>query len=691
MAEDKREKIGIKTNSNQAKTKTCDQRTKKKLSATLLSLLDTEDELSSIRWDSVPMNVKEWLTGTFAKKKEAYRLQPDEITSIRSISYALENGVVVERQFRTATTSMGMAYELEVIEAIKTIDKWDFNVFTLDEAAEGHCLKYVMCEIFTKYELLKRFQIPFTILISFAKALEAGYNKHKNPYHNSLHAADVTQTVHALMIHTGMMQWFTDLEILAIFFSSIIHDYEHTGTTNHFHIETRSKAALLYNDRSVLENHHLSAAFRLLQDRDTNILDNLTKDEWREFRRMVINIVLSTDMSHHFQQMKVMKHILQCLQLADRTHKDQIMSFLVHMADINHPAKPWELHHRWSEALLEEFFEQGDKEAEMGLPISSLCDRKTTNIAESQIGEPLDKESNKAKKQVTVKSKGQKGKPQKTTKEKPQLSSPTDYCTAAQNPSTCRCQLCISKGCEPMDVSFIVYNANSSELSQPQQDTEVMDVTESYEELVDSESSWRKARSRNVGESMQEMRNMVPKTKVLRPDESDDVIIEEFIPNDPEPPKTTKPPDDITPKDFQQLPNLGILRTNLTKSDLEIFSLWNEEVMRREAEQRGKKLTDTTKQGAVQLIQNEQCRGSRKVSAQNPETFILQVISVDSPSATCQDHMGANCHPCQQGAASIPTNAPLPASNVSQANEANPCGAAAVSVTSLNYGVFKIP
>lgn len=60
--------------------------------------MDTEDELSSIRWDSVPKDVKEWLTGTFAKKKEAYRLQPDEITSIRTISYALENGVVVERQ-----------------------------------------------------------------------------------------------------------------------------------------------------------------------------------------------------------------------------------------------------------------------------------------------------------------------------------------------------------------------------------------------------------------------------------------------------------------------------------------------------------------------------------------------------------------------------------------------------------------
>lgn len=37
---------------------------------------------------------------------------------------------------------------------------------------------------------------------------------------------------------------------------------------------------------------------------------------------------------------------------------DKIMSFLVHVADISHPAKPWELHHQWSEALLEEFFEQ---------------------------------------------------------------------------------------------------------------------------------------------------------------------------------------------------------------------------------------------------------------------------------------------------------------------------------------------
>ena len=39
--------------------------------------------------------------------------------------------------------------------------------------------------------------------------------------------------------------------------------------------------AILYNDRSVLENHHVSAAYRLLQDHDMNILVNLNKDDWR--------------------------------------------------------------------------------------------------------------------------------------------------------------------------------------------------------------------------------------------------------------------------------------------------------------------------------------------------------------------------------------------------------------------------
>lgn len=40
----------------------------------------------------------------------------------------------------------------------------------------------------------------------------------------------------------------------------------------------------------------------------------------------------------------------------------------------------------WAFKILSEFFQQGDKERSQGIDITILCDRKTTNIAKSQIG-----------------------------------------------------------------------------------------------------------------------------------------------------------------------------------------------------------------------------------------------------------------------------------------------------------------
>ena len=54
----------------------------------------------------------------------------------------------------------------------------------------------------------------------------------------------------------------SDLEIFCLLLSAIIHDYHHTGTTNNFHIQSTSDLAVVYNDKSVLENHHVAAFFR---------------------------------------------------------------------------------------------------------------------------------------------------------------------------------------------------------------------------------------------------------------------------------------------------------------------------------------------------------------------------------------------------------------------------------------------
>jgi len=49
---------------------------------------------------------------------------------------------------------------------------------------------------------------------------------------------------------------------------------------------------------------------RLLKEEECNILQNLSREEFREFRTLVIDMVLATDMSFHFQQLKNMKNLL---------------------------------------------------------------------------------------------------------------------------------------------------------------------------------------------------------------------------------------------------------------------------------------------------------------------------------------------------------------------------------------------
>uniref|UniRef100_A0A8D1GAM4 Phosphodiesterase n=1 Tax=Sus scrofa TaxID=9823 RepID=A0A8D1GAM4_PIG len=385
-------------------------------------ILDTEDELQELRSDAVPSEVRDWLASTFTQQTRAKGRRAEEKPKFRSIVHAVQAGIFVERMFRRTYTSVGPTYSTAVLNCLKNfchsrgklltschscterylerkrpgspllcflasqasnLDLWCFNVFSLNRAADDHALRTIVFELLTRHNLISRFKIPTVFLMTFLDALETGYGKYKNPYHNQIHAADVTQTVHCFLLRTGMVHCLSEIEVLAIIFAAAIHDYEHTGTTNSFHIQTKSECAILYNDRSVLENHHISSVFRMMQDDEMNIFINLTKDEFVELRALVIEMVLATDMSCHFQQVKSMKTALQQLERID---KSKALSLLLHAADISHPTKQWSVHSRWTKALMEEFFRQGDKEAELGLPFSPLCDRTSTLVAQSQIG-----------------------------------------------------------------------------------------------------------------------------------------------------------------------------------------------------------------------------------------------------------------------------------------------------------------
>uniref|UniRef100_A0A1I8IEA5 Phosphodiesterase n=1 Tax=Macrostomum lignano TaxID=282301 RepID=A0A1I8IEA5_9PLAT len=273
-------------------------------------LCNEDDDLPEVPPNEVPNEVRDWLASTFTRSQTSLK-QSREKPRFRSVANAIRAGIMVERIYRRLSSSSNISVPPNVLILLKAgLDDWCFDIFELNEASDNHAMKFVGYELLHKYDLITKFKINTNVLENFLYKLEEGYSKWANPYHNLVHGADVAQTCHFIMSSSKLVNWLTDLEIFATIVAALVHDYEHTGTTNSFHVNTGSDLALLYNDKGVLENYHVSAVFRLLREEDYNILTGLSREEYKEFRALVIDMVLNTDMSLHFQQIKNMKQLL---------------------------------------------------------------------------------------------------------------------------------------------------------------------------------------------------------------------------------------------------------------------------------------------------------------------------------------------------------------------------------------------
>jgi hypothetical protein len=85
--------------------------------------------------------------------------------------------------------------------------------------------------------------------------------------------------------------------------SAAIHDIDHPGYNNMFLINNKSDLAIMYNDKSILENHHISLTFRILKEKDCEIFDNISNSDMKEIRRKMISMVLGTDLAVHFKEL----------------------------------------------------------------------------------------------------------------------------------------------------------------------------------------------------------------------------------------------------------------------------------------------------------------------------------------------------------------------------------------------------
>ncbi|XP_032885983.1 cAMP-specific 3',5'-cyclic phosphodiesterase 4D-like isoform X1 [Amblyraja radiata] len=295
----------------------------------------------------------------------------------------------------SSITRFGVKIEQEepLANELDNINKWDFNVFKAAEYSGNRPLTVVMYTIFQERELLKTFKIPPDTLITYLMTLEDHYHNDV-AFHNNIHAADVAQSTHVLLSTPALEAVFTDLEILTAIFASAIHDVDHPGVSNQFLINTNSELALMYNDASVLENHHLAVGFKLLQEENCDIFQNLTKKQRQSLRKMVIDIVLATDMSKHMNLLADLKTMVETkkvtssgvLLLDNYSDRIQVLQNMVHCADISNPTKPLHLYRQWTDRIMDEFFRQGDRERERGMEISPMCDEHNASIEKSQVG-----------------------------------------------------------------------------------------------------------------------------------------------------------------------------------------------------------------------------------------------------------------------------------------------------------------
>ncbi|RXM94094.1 Calcium/calmodulin-dependent 3',5'-cyclic nucleotide phosphodiesterase 1B [Acipenser ruthenus] len=168
-------------------------------------ILDIEDDLQQLRSDTVHSEVRDWLSSTFTHKALSPGKRSDEKRTFRSIVHVVQAGIFVERMFKKAYSAAIPNQSSAVLHCLRNVDRWNFDMFALNSACRERSLRTVVIELLTRYELNSHFKIPIAFLIAFLDALESGYNKHRNPYHSHVHAADITQTVHCLLLRTGLV------------------------------------------------------------------------------------------------------------------------------------------------------------------------------------------------------------------------------------------------------------------------------------------------------------------------------------------------------------------------------------------------------------------------------------------------------------------------------------------------------
>eukprot|EP00002_Diphylleia_rotans_P008662 TRINITY_DN1867_c0_g2_i2.p1 TRINITY_DN1867_c0_g2~~TRINITY_DN1867_c0_g2_i2.p1 ORF type:complete len:1027 (+),score=219.56 TRINITY_DN1867_c0_g2_i2:68-3148(+) len=304
------------------------------------------------------------------------------------------------------------------VGALDELRRFEFDAFSKSQDDLIRLVVYIYQDL----HLLDLFMIRPSCLASFIRAVSDEYLP--NPYHNFTHSVDVTQTVYYYIIKSNARDILSPLDVLCLITSAVCHDVGHPGQNNAFQINTQSDFARIYNDISVLESHHAAKTFEILRRKEyppledcrdqqkmaryfsqkkngdfvdnednLNILTTLTNNQFKEARKNIINMILMTDMSKHFEMTAKIAALVKNSEDSENTplspdnrdDRELLCAVLLHCADISNVTKPFQVSKKWADRVRDEFYEQGDLERVYGLPISPYMDREDSNQARTTL------------------------------------------------------------------------------------------------------------------------------------------------------------------------------------------------------------------------------------------------------------------------------------------------------------------
>ncbi|XP_061830651.1 high affinity cAMP-specific and IBMX-insensitive 3',5'-cyclic phosphodiesterase 8A isoform X1 [Nerophis lumbriciformis] len=290
-----------------------------------------------------------------------------------------------------------------IAQTMESEDCWDFDIFNLEAATmKRRPLTFLGLKIFSRFGVCEHLNCPENVLRSWLSNIESNYHS-SNSYHNSSHAADVLHATAYFLCKDRVKQSLDPMDEVAALIAASVHDVDHPGRTNSFLCNAGSELAILYNDTAVLESHHAALAFQIsTRDDKCNIFKNMERNEYRTLRQAIIDMVLATEMTKHFEHVNKFVNSInkplaalddnldteECVKSIVRSPENRILvkRMLIKCADISNPCRPLQLCIQWAGRISEEYFAQTEEEKSQSLPVvMPVFDRKTCSIPKSQI------------------------------------------------------------------------------------------------------------------------------------------------------------------------------------------------------------------------------------------------------------------------------------------------------------------